>query len=93
MSHRIRFFSTLLISILLLTFYPILPDVQAAPPADPYADAAVASPILSLTIVTDNALGAPDGDVALVVGVGESLRLDLGDGEEGTGSSPFIMED
>ena len=85
MSNRKLFFTILSLTALVLAAYPQTGSVQAAPPGDPYADAATASPLLSLTIVTDNALGAPDGDVALVIGIGESLRLDLGDGEEGTG--------
>ena len=77
--------TTLILAVLVLAVHPFTGSVQAAPPPDPYADAATASPALSLTIVTDNALGAPDGEFALVIGIGESLRLDLGEGEEGTG--------
>ena len=56
----------------------------AAPPPDPYADA-VHSSTSGLIISPGNALGAPDGNLATVVGVlGQNLVLDMGEGEEGT---------
>ena len=77
--------TTLILAVLILAVYPILGGVQAAPPPDPYADAATALPGVSIIIAPDNALGAPDGELAVVIGIAASLRLDMGNGEEGTG--------
>src|SRR5437660_261522 len=56
----------------------------AAPPPDPYADAVDAT--TSGTLLPENAIGAPDGNVATVVNVaGTALVLDMGADEEGTG--------
>ena len=56
----------------------------AAPPPDPYADAVDPS-TSGLILAPGNAVGAPDGNLAAVVGVlGQNLVLDMGEGEEGT---------
>jgi hypothetical protein len=80
-----KVFTTLIIAILILAVHPFNSSVQAAPPADPYADAANALPGISVIITPDNALGAPDSELAVIIGVAASLQLDLGEGEEGTG--------
>ena len=55
---------------------------QATPPYDPWADDVYAVNTISVTD-PHNALGAPDGNVALVASlVGASLALDIGEGEE-----------
>lgn len=85
MSNRKFIFTILSITSFILAAYPQIGNVQAAPPADPHADAATASPDISVIIAPDNALGEPDDNLALIIGIGASLRLDMGDGEEGTG--------
>ncbi len=51
---------------------------------DPYADSVAASS--TLTLDPNNAVGAPNGTNATLAGVGASLTLDMGQGEEGTQS-------
>ncbi|SEM36680.1 FG-GAP repeat-containing protein [Stigmatella aurantiaca] len=54
-------------------------------PRDPYADA-VSPNTSSIVLNPNNAIGAPDGKPATVVGaLGSALVLDMGVGEEGTG--------
>lgn len=68
----------------LLTASLLLPVAASAAPADPYADAfANASGNL---LSPGNALGAPDQSYADFLGLDATLVLDLGEGEEGTGS-------
>lgn len=56
----------------------------AAPPPDPYADAVDPS-TSGLILAPGNAVGAPDGNLATVVGLlGQNLVLDMGEDEEGT---------
>ena len=56
----------------------------AIPTSDPYADAVDASSV-GLNYNPSNAIGAPDGNTALVVStMGSNLTLDMGAGEEGT---------
>jgi hypothetical protein len=57
-------------------------SLQAAPPADPYADA-----VEDFQDINDpeNAIGAPDGTGVSFSGAADSIMLDMGEGEEGTG--------
>ena len=77
-----KYSTIFIVSILILAAHPSLQHVQAAPPPDPYADVVTAS---TIGISADNAIGAPDGTLAVMVGLGESMQLDMGEGEEGTG--------
>jgi hypothetical protein len=59
---------------------------RAAAPPDAYADAVDGS-TTGLVLNANNAVGAPDGQFATVVGaLGQELVLDMGSGEEGTGA-------
>lgn len=68
----------------------------AAPAYTPYANSIVAQSGLG-SGSANNAVGAPDGQSALLLGVNSSLTLDMGDGEEGTNAlkvylSPVIAQ-
>ena len=80
---KVRRFSLYILIALLFVSMSVTAGL-AAPPPDPYADA-VHSSTSGLIISPGNALGAPDGNLATVVGVlGQNLVLDMGEGEEGT---------
>src|SRR6185369_17077823 len=49
---------------------------------DPYADTVAATS--AAVVDANNAVGAPNGTSASIAGVGASLTLDMGQGEEGT---------
>ncbi|MCP3166344.1 EGF domain-containing protein [Myxococcus qinghaiensis] len=52
---------------------------------DPYADAVVQGGVIAV-LNPNNAVGAPDGQVAsFIAALGGSLNLDMGEGEEGSG--------
>lgn len=57
----------------------------AAPLYTPYANSVVGQSGLG-SGTAGNAVGAPDGKTALLLGINSSLTLDMGEGEEGTGS-------
>ncbi|MCL5997363.1 MAG: hypothetical protein M1546_15090, partial [Chloroflexi bacterium] len=60
-------------------------SISAAPPPDAYADATQVNG-LGTILNADNAIGAPDATYVTILGLlGNSLVLDMGEGEEGTG--------
>ena len=60
-------------------------SISAAPPPDAYADAAQVNG-LGTILNANNTIGAPDATYATFLGLlGNSLVLDMGEGEEGTG--------
>ena len=58
--------------------------VAAAPAYTPYANSVAAQSGQLLVLAANNAVGGPDGQSATLVGIGSSITLDMGDGEEGT---------
>ncbi len=70
--------------IALVATHLFLRPVSAAPSAnpDPYADAVESTQ--AVVVDANNALGAPNGTSASLAGVGASVTLDMGSGEEGT---------
>ncbi len=69
--------------LILADFLFITKIAAATPPYTPYANS-VASESGVLLGTSDNAVGAPDGQTAILGGVNSSLTLDMGVGEEGT---------
>jgi len=66
---------------LVLSFAWMTGMTQAVAPADPYADAV--NDTRPVVAQPDNAVGAPNGTSAALAGLGASLTLDMGEGEEG----------
>jgi hypothetical protein len=66
----------------LVTFAFLAWSARAAAPGDAYADAV--NDTKPVVTQPDNAVGAPNETNAHLVGVGASITLDMGEGEEGT---------
>ncbi len=83
--HRKRAAAYLLCAaLLLLADLLFMAKLAAATPAyTPYANSVAHTTGVSL-VTPENAVGAPDGQTAGIVGVNSSITLDMGAGEEGT---------
>ena len=84
-NHTKTFFLGVLVLGLALSAITASP-VQADPPPDPWADSANTYGVVTIQLgEVEDAVGAPDGEIVSIIGVGGGLELHLGTGEEGTG--------
>jgi hypothetical protein len=75
----------LMLALFIVLLCSYAPLAFAAPPADPYGDAAVGYGVATVVANAAAATGAPDGSLATLIGVGGGLEIDLGAQELGSG--------